>query len=93
MGFEPTPQQWKIACALNAWDEEKARPLQRIMGVCIPRRAGKTTALLALAIGRCLARPGHIVLFTAQNGTKASARFLELARALERVEPDEDARS
>lgn len=92
MGFEPTPQQWKIACALNAWDEEKARPLQRIMGVCIPRRAGKTTALLALAIGRCLARPGHIVLFTAQNGTKASARFLELARALERVEPDEDAR-
>lgn len=92
MGFVPTPQQWKIACATNAWDEERARPLNRTMGICVPRRAGKTTSLLALAIGRCLARPGYVVLFTAQSGTKASARFLELARSLERVQPDEDAR-
>lgn len=92
MGFTPTPQQWKIACALNAWDEEKQRPLQRTLGVCVPRRAGKTTSLLALALGRCLSRPGYVVLFTAQSGTKASARFLELARSLERVEPNEEAR-
>jgi len=59
------------------------------MGVCVPRRAGKTTVLLALAIGRCLTRPGYSVLFTAQSGTKASARFLEMARTLERQNPND----
>lgn len=92
MGFEPSPQQWKIACALNAWDAEKERPLNTTMAVCVPRRAGKTTVLLAVAIGRCLARPNYMVMFTAQSGTKASARFLELARSLDRVQPDNDVR-
>jgi phage terminase large subunit-like protein len=92
LGFEPTPQQWKIASALNAWDVERERPLQRSMGVCVPRRAGKTTSLLAIALGRCMVRPGYTVLFTAQSGTKASARFLEMARTLERKEPDAERR-
>lgn len=92
MGFIPTPQQWKIVAAIDAHDLERDRPLQRTIAVCVPRRAGKTTALLALALGRCLTRPGYVVLFTAQSGTKASARFLELARALERVNPDADSR-
>jgi phage terminase large subunit-like protein len=92
LGFEPTPQQWKIASALNAWDVDRDRPLQRTLGVCVPRRAGKTTALLAIALGRCMVRPGYTVLFTAQSGTKASARFLEMARNLERKEPDADRR-
>ena len=92
LGFEPTPQQWKLASVLNAWDVDRERPLQRTVGVCIPRRAGKTTALLAIAVGRCAVRPGYTVLFTAQSGTKASARFLEMARTLERKEPDADKR-
>lgn len=92
LGFEPTPQQWKVAGVLNAWDVDRERPLQRTVGVCIPRRAGKTTALLAIAVGRCAVRPGYTVLFTAQSGTKASARFLEMARTLERKEPDADKR-
>jgi phage terminase large subunit-like protein len=92
LGFEPTPQQWKIASALNAWDLDRDRPLQRTLGVCVPRRAGKTTALLAIALGRCMVRPGYTVLFTAQSGTKASARFLEMARNLERKEPDPERR-
>jgi phage terminase large subunit-like protein len=92
LGFEPTPQQWKIASALNAWDVDRDRPLQRTLGVCVPRRAGKTTALLAIALGRCMVRPGYTVLFTAQSGTKASARFLEMARNLERKEPDPERR-
>lgn len=91
MGFNPTPQQWKIADALNAHDEH-GRPLYSTMGVCVPRRAGKTTVLLAVAVGRCLTRPGYSVLFTAQSGTKASARFLEMARTLERVNPNEHMR-
>lgn len=92
MGFTPTPQQWKIASAMNAWDVERDRPINTTMGVCVPRRAGKTTVLLAIALGRCLSRPGYTVLFTAQSGTKASARFLELARSLERRQPDPDVR-
>ena len=92
LGFTPTPQQWKIASALNAWDSERERPLNTSVAVCVPRRAGKTTALLALAVGRCAVRPGYTVLFTAQSGTKASARFLEMARTLERTMPDVDAR-
>ena len=88
MGFNPTPQQWKIADALNAHGKN-GRPLYSTMGVCVPRRAGKTTVLLALAIGRCLTRPGYSVLFTAQSGTKASARFLEMARTLERQNPND----
>lgn len=92
LGFEPTPQQWKIAGVLNAWDLERERPVQRTVGVCVPRRAGKTTSLLAVALGRCVLRPGYTTLFTAQSGTKASARFLEMARTLERKEPDADKR-
>lgn len=92
MGFEPTPQQWKMAAVLNAWDDDKQRHLNGTMAICVPRRAGKTTGILAIALGRCLLRPGYTVIFTAQSGTKASARFLEMARALERREPSEDVR-
>jgi len=91
LGFEPTPQQWEIANVLNSQDDD-GRALYETVAVCVPRRAGKTTVILALAIGRCLLRPGHLVLFTAQSGTKASARYLQMARELERVEPDADVR-
>lgn len=92
LGFEPSPQQWIIAHALNAWDSEHDRHLFGTFGICVPRRAGKTTVILAIALGRCLMRPGYSVLFTAQSGTKASARFLDMARALERIQPSEEAR-
>jgi hypothetical protein len=88
MGFEPTPQQWKIADALNAHDDD-GEPVAPIVGVCVPRRAGKTTTLLALALGRCKMRAGYIVLFTAQSGTKARDRFLNMAGILERLWPNE----
>jgi phage terminase large subunit-like protein len=92
LGFEPTPQQWIIARALNAWNSERDRHLYGTFGICVPRRAGKTTVILAIALGRCLSREGYTVLFSAQSGTKASARFLDMARMLERVQPDADAR-
>ncbi len=88
LGFEPTPQQWKIADAINA-HEEDGDCLFAMMAVCVPRRAGKTTALLALALGRCKTRSGYVVLFTAQSGTKARDRFLAMARTLERLWPNE----
>jgi hypothetical protein len=89
LGFIPTHQQWKIADALNAHQVPSGKPINTTMAVCVPRRAGKTTVLLALALGRCLARPRYSVLFTAQSGTKASARFLQMARDLERINPNE----
>lgn len=92
LGFEPSPQQWLIARSLNAWDSERERHAFGTFGICVPRRAGKTTVILAIALGRCLSRPGYSVLFTAQSGTKASARFLDMARALERIQPDPDVR-
>lgn len=98
LGFEPTPQQWKIADAINARrpdvvDTDRTtkpgKPINSTIGVCVPRRAGKTTALLALALGRCKSRPEYVALFTAQSGTKARDRFLAMARKLERLWPNE----
>jgi hypothetical protein len=65
------------------------RPVNPTCGVCVPRRAGKTSALLAVALGRCVHRPLYSVLFTAQSGTKARDRFLDMARTLERLWPNE----
>lgn len=88
LGFEPTPQQWKIADAINAHDAD-GEPPHSTIGVCVPRRAGKTTTLLATALGRCRLRDNYVVLFTAQSGTKARDRFLDMARLLDRRWPNE----
>jgi hypothetical protein len=88
LGFEPTPQQWKIADALNAHDAD-GEPCASTFGICVPRRAGKTTTLLAVALGRCSLRENYVVLFTAQSGTKARDRFLAMARTLDRKNPNE----
>lgn len=89
LGFEPTPQQWKIADAINAHGEDGVECLFATIAVCVPRRAGKTTTLLAIALGRCKLRENYVVLFTAQSGTKARDRFLAMARTLERRSPNE----
>ncbi|MCS0491182.1 terminase large subunit domain-containing protein [Curtobacterium flaccumfaciens] len=88
MGFDPTPQQWLLADALNAHHDD-GEPLASTTAVCVPRRAGKTTTLLATALGRAAERPNYVVLFTAQSGTKARDRFLAMARTLERRWPNE----
>jgi phage terminase large subunit-like protein len=88
LGFTPTPQQWLIASALNAHHPD-GRPIHRNTVVEVPRRAGKTTAVLAVALGRCSSRPNYVVLFTAQSGTKARDRFLDMARTLTRRFPNE----
>lgn len=85
----PKPQTWKLADALNAWNTSTHRPMYSTMGVCMARRTAKTTGILAVAMGRCLCRPGYVVIFSAQSGTKASARFLDLARMLDRVNPND----
>lgn len=69
--------------------DEGLWPVNPTMGVCVPRRAGKTSALLAVALGRCVHRELYTVLFTAQSGTKARDRFLDMAKTLDRLWPNE----
>lgn len=69
------PQQMVIADAVNATTEAGA-PLHPFVGVVVPRRASKSTSLVALALGRCLARPGYLVGVTfTTTAQKLSARF------------------
>jgi len=88
----PKPQTWVVVDVLNASYADTDIPLYTTVGVCIPRRAAKTTSIMGVAMGRCLVRPGYVVIFTAQSGTKAAARFLDLARDLDRVNSNDDDR-
>jgi hypothetical protein len=88
----PKPQTWVIVDVLNASHGDTDIPVYPTVGVCVPRRAAKTTSIFGVAMGRCLNRPGYIVIFTAQSGTKAAARFLDLARDLDRVNASDESR-
>lgn len=88
MGFEPKPHQLLIAAVLedSVVDPELGVtvPRYRDVAVCVPRRAGKTTSIWPVLIGRALARPGYVIVTTAQSGVKARERFMDAARRLER---------
>lgn len=58
-------------------------PLFPTVVVMMPRRSTKTTAIWNVLIGRCLTRPGHKVVTTAQDGTRARLRWREVARTLD----------
>lgn len=77
-----TPQNLRLADALNAPNETTA--------ILVPRRASKTTTVLALAMGRVQSRPGYLAAFTAMTtGLKARDRFeRDVAAPLESQWPD-----
>jgi hypothetical protein len=82
--------QYVIADLLNAQDEDGA-PLHVTNGICVPRRASKTTSVWAVALGRISNpdRPDYQVAFTAQTQVKARERFLkDVVAPLERQFPD-----
>lgn len=86
------PQQFAIADVMNATGAD-GQPLYTVIAVSLPRRASKTTSILANLLGRCLEREDYAVAFSAQTGTKARDRFLQdVVRPLERSFPDEDSR-
>ncbi|MET4053593.1 phage terminase large subunit-like protein [Frigoribacterium sp. PvP054] len=85
-------QQYAIADVINATGGD-GLAVWTTVGVCVPRRASKTTSIFALALGRCLEREDYAVAYSAQTGTKARDRFLiDIVRPLERMFPDEDSR-
>lgn len=86
------PQTFVIADALNATGDD-GLALHTVVGVCVTRRASKTTSIFAVALGRCFERPGYEAAYAAQSGTKGRDRFmLDIVRPLERKWPDEGTR-
>ena len=82
------PQQLLVADALNALGPD-SMPLDEYT-VEMPRRSSKTTSIFIWCHGRCLARPGYKVTFSAQNGVKSSQRLREWGSDLDRIEPPTD---
>lgn len=91
LGLELTPQGVQVAAVLEARNQY-GLPLYDDVTIQIPRRATKTTSIQLVLLGRCATRPGYRVIQTAQDGTRASGFFMDMVRAMERVEPDEEAR-
>lgn len=69
------PQGYVLADAINATTDE-GKPLNVITGVCVPRRAGKTTSFWAITLGRMLRVEDYQVGFTGQTQVKARERFM-----------------
>ena len=82
--FDPLqPQQLLIADALNAGTSTDA--------IEVPRRASKTTTILAWCLGRCASRSRYKITYSAQTGAAGVANLDEWAReTLDRVNPPDD---
>ena len=91
LGLPLTPQGVQVAQLLAARDA-LGRPLYDDCTLQVPRRATKTTSVQCTLLGRCEKRPGYRVIQTAQDGTRASAVFMDMVRTLEMQQPDESAR-
>jgi len=79
--FDVHEQNVRLAEVLEARDEDEL-PLYPIVVVLQPRRSAKTTGIWETLIGRCLERPGTVVLATAQDGTRARDRLKDQMRRL-----------
>lgn len=81
-GLIAVRQEEEVAAVLEAVNKE-GYPLYREVVVMIPRRAGKTTSIWNVLLGRCDSRPNYKVVVTAQDGTRARNRLRDVLRALD----------
>lgn len=94
LGLTLFPQGRDVAAVMEAKSTEidmltgRPAPLYAHCTVQEPRRSSKTTAIQAVYLGRCETIPGHRVVQTAQDGTRASGFFMNMVRMLERVTPE-----
>jgi hypothetical protein len=82
LGLPLLPQGEQVAALLearNKFDE----PLYPTAVILEPRRSTKTTSIWTVLLGRCYAQPGHKVVVTAQDGTRARNIFRGVQRSLE----------
>lgn len=91
MGLSLKPSQLQALSLLCAdatpWRVgDPAAPVPVLSSVVelLPRRVGKTSALFALAVGRCAAIEGYQAIYAAQSGQKSRERYVNLRRALDR---------
>lgn len=76
------PQGLEVAAVINALDDDGRRLYATVL-VEMARRSAKTTAILAVLLGRCLNRPGYSVISTAQDGQRAREKLKEVMVALQ----------
>lgn len=86
LGLQVHPQQLELAALLCAHTAQVPGgayvPALTEVAVQLPRRSGKTTTILATAVGRCVATPGYSATYCAQSGTKSRERFYGTLKAL-----------
>lgn len=82
LGLNPTAYSYKIAGVLEARRPGSDAPRYRRVVGMVPRRAGKTTTIWSVLLGRCLTIPGYQVAATAQDGTRARETLKDIARLL-----------
>lgn len=78
----PLKQQGKEIAAVLQATKPDGRPLYRRVVIEMSRRSQKTTAIWETLIGRCVHRPGYKVVTTAQNGTMARKKMVEILKLL-----------
>ena len=89
MGLPLTPQGVYVAAMLEARSTEfdslsgHYRPLFEECVVQLGRRSAKTTTIQMVLLGRCTLIDNYRVVSTAQDGTRASQFFMNMARAIE----------
>lgn len=65
-------------------------PLYPETGICIPRRSGKSSAIWAVAIGRCMNRDDYMVVVTAATGLALDKYAKGINATLDKFDPDPD---
>jgi hypothetical protein len=82
LGLAPWP--WQVRAARVGYSRRGGRWRYPIVVVIVPRRSGKTVAVLLVAVDRCLSVAGAQVWYTAQSRMDAVLRWRELVRLLRR---------
>lgn len=87
LGLPLFPQGVQVASVMSAVKPSPVAasgvvPLYRHVVIEMARRSTKTTAALAVLLGRCLQRPGYTVASIAQTGVKAREKLLEVQAAV-----------
>lgn len=78
-----TPSQSKLAAVISSHDGEGI-PTYPYIAVCIGRRSGKTSTILASVVHRCLSTPYLKVAYCAQTLLKGRDRLLDLQESFTR---------
>lgn len=77
LGTPLMPWQQRAADVILELDPATGRYAYPTVVITVPRQAGKTTLVMALALHRALTDPGSKTWFTAQTGMAARTRFLQ----------------